>query len=104
MGVYFLSALASFALAVTVFMLAGTPLPRGRGLWAALVAGAFGGAGYVLFMKALKTGKASVVMPLTALYPAVTVVLAVAFLGERLTPVRAAGIALAILAAILLSL
>ncbi len=102
MGVYFLSALASFALAV--FAVAGTPVPKGRGLWAALVAGVFGGAGYVLFMKAVQEGKASVVIPLTALYPAVTVALAVLLLGEGMTMLRAAGIALAVIAAVLLSL
>ncbi len=102
--VYFLSALASFTVAVTVFMLSNPHLRIGRGALLALLAGAFGGGGYVLFMKALSTGKASVVVPLTALYPALTAVLALVVLGERISVTQALGIVLAVLAAVLLSL
>jgi drug/metabolite transporter (DMT)-like permease len=43
------------------------------------------------------------VIPLVYLYPLVTILLALVFLHERLTGVQAVGIALAIVAAILLS-
>lgn len=102
--VYFLSAIASFAVAVTVFVVGGPHLKAGRSALFALLAGVFGGGGYVLFMKALSTGKASVVVPLTALYPALTAVLALVVLGERISTTQAAGIVLAVLAAVLLSL
>ena len=49
-------------------------------------------------------GKASVVISLISLYPLLTVAIAVLFLHERLAPLQAAGIVLAIGAAILLSL
>lgn len=53
----------------------------GRSAALAALAGVLGGLGYILFVKALESGKASVVIPLTALYPAVTVVLAALLLG-----------------------
>jgi len=69
----------------------------------ALVAGVFGGAGYIFFVKALEHGKASVVIPLTALYPAVTAIIALIILREKISLYQGIGIVLAIAAAILLS-
>jgi len=72
-----------------------------RGLCVALLAGIFGSAGNVLVYRALGMGGlASIVFPLSALYPLVTVALAVAFLRERLGAAQILGLALA-LAAIL---
>ncbi len=102
--VYFLSAVASFTLALSVFILGGGKVTTSKSMVLALLAGLFGGGGYILFMKALETGKASIVIPLTALYPAVTVVLALLFLGEKLSTTQAVGIALAVIATILLSM
>jgi drug/metabolite transporter (DMT)-like permease len=61
------------------------------------------GLGTVTFIVALKLKPASIAVPLTALYPLATAVLAMAFLGEPLTVKTGAGIACAILAAVLLS-
>jgi len=102
--VYFLSAVESFTLALSVFILGGGKVTTSKSMVLALLAGLFGGGGYILFMKALETGKASIVIPLTALYPAVTVVLALLFLGEKLSTTQAVGIALAVIATILLSM
>ena len=52
---------------------------------------------------ALNTGKASVVVPITAAYPAVTLILAAAFLGESLTLAKAGGAALVIGGVVLLT-
>jgi transporter family protein len=49
-------------------------------------------------------GKASIVISLISLYPLMTVGFAVIFLHERLTLTQLAGVMLAIVAAILLSL
>jgi drug/metabolite transporter (DMT)-like permease len=49
-------------------------------------------------------GKASIVISLISLFPLVTVAFAVLWLHEKLTWVQGAGVALAIVAAILLSL
>lgn len=73
------------------------------GVAAALAAGLCMAFGLLCFFKALAGGKASLVVPLTALYPVVTVVLSRVFLHESLTLRHLAGIALALLALWLLS-
>ena len=72
-------------------------------LAAALAAGLCMACGLLFFYKALTVGAATVVVPLTALYPLVTVVLSWAVLREDLTPRHLAGITLALAAGWLLS-
>jgi transporter family protein len=73
--------------------------------WLAVAGGALNGLGALTSFTALESGgKASIVISLISLYPLVTVAFAVTFLHEKLTGVQAIGIALAIVAAILLSL
>ncbi len=69
-----------------------------------LLASALGVLGYIFFVLAVNTGKASVVVPLTALYPAITAVLSALILKEELTLSHIMGIILAIIAIILLSI
>jgi len=70
----------------------------------AVLGGMLNGLGALTSFAALESGgKASVVISLVALYPLLTVAFAVTFLHERMTAMQAAGIALAIVAAILLS-
>jgi len=105
LDVYFISAATSFTLALAVYFLSGggkVVISRSAAL--AVLAGVLGGGGYIFFMKALETGKASIVIPLTALYPAVTVILALLLLGEKLSTVQVLGITLAVIAAVLLSM
>ena len=62
-----------------------------KGLWLGFGAGALGSLGNVAYFKTLAMGgKAAAVTPLTALYPLVTIVLALLFLGERLNLVQVA--------------
>jgi len=76
--------------------------PKIAGL--AVVGGALNGLGAFTSFAALERGgKASTVIPLVYLYPLVTILIATGFLHERLTRVQVAGVALAIVAAILLS-
>ena len=61
--------------------------------------------GALYLYKALQCGaKASIAVPLTALYPLITVVLAVAFLGERLDRLHWFGVILALVASVLMSM
>lgn len=77
---------------------------RPRVFWLAVIGGALNGLGALTSFAAFeKGGKASIVVPLCYLFPIVTVVLAMTFLHESLTRTQAIGIALALLAAILLS-
>jgi transporter family protein len=70
----------------------------------AVLGGFLNGLGALTSFAALESGgKASVVISLVALYPLLTVAFAVMFLHERMTGPQTAGIALAIVAAILLS-
>lgn len=71
---------------------------RGHGILFALATGILGAAGNVTFFEALNQGsKASVVVPLTTLYPMVTVILALALLKEKINRWQKLGIALAVL-------
>jgi bacterial/archaeal transporter family protein len=72
---------------------------RRRGLALAFAAGVLTCGGNVAYYHALNSGaKAATVVPLTALYPLVTVVLAVAFLRERLNAIQKGGIAMSLIA------
>jgi bacterial/archaeal transporter family protein len=73
------------------------------GVGAALSAGIAMAVALLFFFQALARGPAVVVVPLTALYPAVTVVLSRIFLQETLTLRHLAGLALALAAVWLLS-
>jgi uncharacterized membrane protein len=57
-----------------------------------VVAGGLGGAANLLFLAATGAGELAVVAVLTALYPAVTILLARGVLGERWTRSQAAGL------------
>jgi bacterial/archaeal transporter family protein len=73
------------------------------GVAAALGTGLAMAVGLLCFFEALARGPATVVVPLTALYPAITVALSRVFLQEPLTLRHLAGLALALAAAWLLS-
>ena len=73
------------------------------GVAAALGAGLAMALALLFFFAALARGPATVVVPLTALYPAVAVVLSWIFLQETLTLRQLVGLALALAAAWLLS-
>lgn len=77
---------------------------RVSGVTWAFITGILGGVGNIAFFQALVVGgKASVVAPVTALFPMVTVLLALLFLRERLCRVQWVGLALAFAAIYLLS-
>lgn len=76
----------------------------GRGVAAALVAGVVGTLGTLLFVYAISKGKAAIVVPLTALYPIVTVLLSALVLHESITLRQGVGVLLALAAMLLLAL
>ena len=74
------------------------------GALAAFLAGAALWIGIIAFVFALSQGgKASIVVPMTALYPVVTIGLSVAILKEQITPTTGLGIVFALIAVVLLS-
>lgn len=77
---------------------------RRQGIFWAFLTGILGGVGNIFFFQALvKGGKASIVAPVTALYPMITVLLALVFLKERLGRLQWIGLLLAFVAIYLLS-
>ena len=78
---------------------------RRAGMGWAFLTGILGGTGNIAFFQALSMGgKASIVSPVTALFPLVTVTLAVTFLHERVGMAQKFGLVLALVAIYLLSM
>ncbi|GAB4280490.1 MAG: EamA family transporter [Candidatus Rifleibacteriota bacterium] len=75
-----------------------------RGIMFALLGGAAGTLGSVFYNTAAKTGKISVVVALTAMYPIVTIVLSYFWLDEPLTGKTITAIGLAISSIIVLTI
>jgi len=95
---------AYLVVAAAVLVLRPQPLTwPAAGVAAALGAGFCGALGLFCFLGALGAGQAAVVVPLTALYPIVTVILSLVFLQEALSLRQVAGIVLALGAVWLLS-
>ncbi len=75
------------------------------GIILAFITGILGGTGNIAFFHALGIGgKASIVAPVTALFPLVTVILAVTLLRERIGTAQKIGLVLALVAIYLLSM
>ena len=74
-----------------------------RGVIPALLTGMMGYFGLLCFMYAIRTAKISIVAPLTALYPVISLALAVIFLREKINVIQFAGIILAMVAVVLIT-
>ncbi|MBI3618916.1 EamA family transporter [Candidatus Peregrinibacteria bacterium] len=93
------------AACLTTLLILGLPKEfHPRGSIAALIAGITLIPGELFFLYALRSGKVSIVVPLTALYPAITVVLAILFLREAITLRQGIGILFAFIAVVMLAL
>ncbi len=78
---------------------------RRKGMSYGVLTGLLGGLGNVAFYLALaRGGKASIVVPLVGLAPLVTVLLALVLLKESLNQIQLAGLFLALISIVLLSL
>jgi transporter family protein len=99
-----ISITTSFLLLWIIFLISGFEVEKkGPGIGLAMLAGTAGSIGSIFFYLALKNGKASVVVPLTALYPLVTVALSFVFLKEHVSALNIIGIVLAMIASLLLA-
>jgi len=103
--VYYLSTIASFILSTIIFILnKGYSRLNTDFNILALIAGLLGSLGYLFFVNALREGEASIVIPLTSIYPAITVILAVLLLGEKISIHQVIGVILALAGIVLLSM
>lgn len=94
------------ALAVGLVVLAQMnfkPQVHSAGIALAVATGAAGFVGTLLFLYAISKGKAAVVVTITALYPLVVIILSHFLLGEHITLKQGIGMALALIALVLLS-
>lgn len=99
--------LAAFVpVAAAILLTQGLPAHITPRTWALVVAlGLFLGLGnYAILVAFASTGKASVITPLTGLYPLVSVPLAILFLHEKVGPREFAGIGLALASVVALSM
>ncbi|MGA9533285.1 MAG: EamA family transporter [Anaerolineales bacterium] len=74
-----------------------------RGISLAMITGALGVIGALGFLVAVQRGPVSLVVTMTALYPALTVLIAVVALGEQVSTRQAIGVLLALAAMLLVA-
>jgi uncharacterized membrane protein len=65
--------------------------------------GVLAGLGGIAYFAAMQTGKASLVGPVTSLFPLLTVLLAVGILKERMNRIQLAGVLLGLISIAILS-
>ena len=97
-------AITMIPVAILALKLNGWKLDRDRrSVLLGLSAGLMGCGGQLILFQTLRIGPAYLVFPIISLYPVVTIVLSVVFLKERASKRGWAGIALALVAIVLLS-
>jgi transporter family protein len=102
-NVYFISALGALSVVLVILSTSRFPLSLNfEGAFFALIAGVCSSLGGLLFLQAMKTGEAAVVITFTALYPAVSIVLSFFLLNETITMKQGIGIVLALFSMLLL--
>ena len=92
---------AMVAVAYVAILVRGGTLKARLGM-IAIASGILGGVGQICYFGALSSGPVSIVAVLINLYPAITILLSITLLGERLSFKRFVGVALALIASILL--
>ena len=90
-------------LPLAIWSTRATGAPSGAVVRLILAAGVLAGTANLLFLAATGHGALAIVAVLAALYPAVTVVLARAFLAEYWTRLQAVGLAVAVVAIVLVT-
>jgi bacterial/archaeal transporter family protein len=88
---------------IALFSLKFQPDYHPMGMFLAVMTGMLGFLGAFCFLSAVSTGPVTLVATLSALYPVISVLLAVTFLHESITLRQVFGIALALAAVILVA-
>lgn len=96
-------ALGEAGVFLAAYVASGTPALGGsRGILLGLAAGITGMLGFVAYYETIARGTISRVGTIIAAYPAITVILALIFLGESITPTQGLGVVLLLSSAVLL--
>ena len=91
-------------LVIFAFLGAGRKVDTDRlGVTYGILTGVLAGLGGLAYFAAMESGKASVVGPVTSLFPLLTVLLAVILLKERMNRIQVAGVVLGLAAIAILS-
>ncbi len=93
--------LAPIIVALAAIKAPKTPGRRRLGVLLAFGAGVVSCLGNIAYYAALGDAKAATIVPLTALYPAVTILLAVPLLSERVSQIQWVGMGLSLIAIVL---
>lgn len=97
--------IGTVAIGVIVLFVTGFKLEtHNLGITYGILAGIAGTLGLLFFLFAISKGKVSIIAPLTALYPVVTILLAFLILKEPITLKQGIGIVLALVSILLLSI
>ena len=103
-SVYIVGAGGAITVVLVILATSGVPLQVStRGILFAVLAGICSSLGALLFLHAVSKGKASVVIPFTALYPLITIILSFTILKETITAKQGMGIVLALISMVLLA-
>jgi transporter family protein len=103
--IYVVSSIATIAAVLIIFIITRPSIDvASPGFSFSLLAGLISAIAIVAFYSAIQGGKAVVVVPLTALYPVITVLLSFLVLSERISPIKGVGVILSLIAIFLLSL
>jgi len=89
---------------LALFLVGFKPEFNSTGINYAILASTLGGLGALFFFFAARTEKISTLVPITALYPIVTIALAYFILQERVTLTEGIGILFALIAMVFFSL
>jgi transporter family protein len=103
--IFVISTIATFVASLTVFLMMKPNISiSSPGFGYSLLAGIMSAIALLSFYSAMQGGKAAIVVPLTALYPVITILLSFLILSERISAVKGLGVVLALIAILLLSL
>jgi bacterial/archaeal transporter family protein len=91
-------------LALLVFPFSNRRIDTNKtGAMCGILIGVLAGLGGLAYFAAMRVGKASIVGPVTSLFPLLTIVLAAIFLNERMNKVQVIGVVLALASIVVLS-
>ena len=104
-GIYVVSNLAILVVSLLIYVSQKPSISVGSpGFNYAMIAGIMMALSAISFYVAIEVGKAIIVIPLTSLYPVVTIVLSYLILHEQISLTKGVGIALALVALVLVAL
>lgn len=103
--IFVVSSIATIVTSLAVFVFAKPQINAlSPGFGYSLLAGVAGALAVVAFYSAMGGGKAMIVVPLTALYPIVTIIVSYLVLSEKIKPLQGVGVILALAAILFMSI